>query len=171
MNLILTDLANLTSYLIPVVPRDTKISIGNVNEIQDTLTGRMQVIGNAALRTISWSSILPVNKNYQFVPFGVYPNGFVYVEFIETMRRLKLPIRIIGTSNKKLPMYNFLATIDSFSWEMDKVGDIKYSITLTEFPEKFIDFVNRTKEAFKYTKKYITGQQKQNALKQYGLIK
>lgn len=170
MNIILTDIANITAYLIPVIPADTQITTNNINETQDTLTGRMQIMNNAALRNISWSSILPVNKNYKFVPFGIYPNGWVYVEFIETMRRLKLPIRIIGTSNKKVPMYNFLASIDSFIWSMDKVGDIKYTIKLTEFPDKFINFVNRTKETYTYTKKYITGTTKQNALKKYGLI-
>lgn len=170
MNIILTDMANITAYLIPVVPTGTEISNPDANSTEDTLAGNIRVMKNASLRNIKWESFFPVNKNYNFVPFGAFSNGWTYVTFIETMRRFKLPIRVIGTSSKKVPMFNFLATIDDFSWKVDKVGDISYSISLTEFPEGFFDFVNRDKQVFKYVKGYISSSNKLNTLKNVGLM-
>lgn len=170
MNIILTDLANITVYLIPVVPAGTKISALGANSTQNTLSGKIRVLDNPSLRTIAWTSFFPVNKNYNFVSSKTFPNGWVYVDFIETMRKLKLPIRIIGTSAKKILMFNFLATIDEFSYGVDKTGDINYSILLTEFPEGFFDFVNREKQVFKYIENYITNSGQLSVLKKAGLM-
>ena len=63
------------------------------------------------------------------------------------MRRLELPVRVIGLSNQDIPIFNFLASIDKFTWGMDRSDNIDYSIKLTEFPEKFWTFLGRDKDA------------------------
>lgn len=170
MNLIMTDIANISAYLIPVVPTGTSVKVSGANSTEDTLTGNIRVMNNSSLRCVSWESFFPVNKNYNFVPTGALKNGWIYVTFIETMRRFKLPIRIIGTTASKIPIFNFLASIDDFAWQLDKIGDINYSISLTEFPEGFFNFVNRDKQVYKYVKKYIKSNNKLSALKKAGLM-
>lgn len=170
MNIIMTDLANITAYLIPIVPTGTEIKIESVNETKDTLNGRLRVMNNPSLRSISWNSIFPVNKNYNFMPYSAFSNGWVYVSFLELMRRFELPIRIIGTTKNKVLIFNFLATIDDFTFKLDKVGDINYSISLTEFPEGFFDFVKRDKQVYKYIKDHIKNSNKLDKLKKVGLM-
>ena len=63
------------------------------------------------------------------------------------MRRLELPIRVIGLSNQGIPLFNFLASIDKFTWGMDRSDNIHYEIELTEFPERFWNFIERDRDA------------------------
>ena len=63
------------------------------------------------------------------------------------MRRLELPVRVIGLSNQGILLFNFLASIDEFSWGMDRLDNIDYSIKLTEFPERFWNFIERDIDA------------------------
>lgn len=170
MNIILTDIANLSVFIVPVVPAGTEIKVEQVNDTEDTLSGNIRIMKNSALRKLSWASFFPVNKHYNFVPRMALSNGWLYVTFIELMRRFRLPIRVIGTTTKKVPVFNFLASIDDFSWNLDKVGDINYSITLTEFPEGFFEFINRDKEVYKYIKEYLESKDKISRLKNAGLI-
>ena len=156
MNIIWTDIANLSVFVVPVVPTGTEIKVAEVNEIGDTLSGNIRIMKNSALRKLSWASFFPVNKHYNFVPRMALSNGWLYVAFIELMRRFRLPIRVIGTTTKKVPVFNFLASIDDFSWNVDKVGDINYSITLTEF--------------YKYVRDYLKSKDKIKKLKESGLI-
>ena len=59
------------------------------------------------------------------------------------MRKLEFPVRVIGLSNQGIPVFNFLASIDQFSWGMDRGDNINYTIELTEFPERFWKFIDR----------------------------
>ena len=59
------------------------------------------------------------------------------------MRRLELPIRVIGLSNQGIPLFNFLASIDKFTWGMDRQNNIVYEIELNEAPERIRDSARR----------------------------
>ncbi len=59
------------------------------------------------------------------------------------MKKYKLPVRIIVTTNAKALVLNMLASIDNFSYNVDKTGDINYSIFLTEFPYTLMEFLSR----------------------------
>ena len=142
MNIILSDMAQLGVYLIPIVPSGTTITANGKNETLETLNGNYNHIKTSDLKQISWSSVFPVNKKYNFVPFGALSNGWLYVSFLELMKKYKLPIRVIVTTKQKIPVLNMLAGIKDFSYNVDKVGDINYSISLTEFPNKFWKFLN-----------------------------
>ena len=144
MRIILTDINNVEVHIIPFVPTTAKLSIAqsDVNTTEDTINGRVRNINHASLRKIEWSSFFPVN-NMNFIPYTARQNGYLYVTFIETMRRRELPIRVIGLSNDNIPMFNFLATIDKFDWSLNKNDDINYSIELNEFPEEFWQWARR----------------------------
>ena len=63
------------------------------------------------------------------------------------MRKLEFPVRVIGLSNQGVPLFNFLASIDKFTWGMDKSDNIHYEIELTEFPERFWNFIERDRDS------------------------
>ena len=170
MNIIMTDVANISVFIVPIVPAEASVTANGANSTDNTLGGKVRIIDNCDLRSYKWTSFFPVNKNYSFAKKGSLSNGWEYVTFIELMRRLKLPIRIIGTTSKKIPLFNLLTTIDEFNFSVDKVGDINYTISLTEFPEDFFDFINRDVRVYKYIKKYLKQKDKVNSLKEKGLI-
>ena len=170
MNIIITDISCLSVFIIPVVPLNTAINSNGQAETLNSLEQRFRLIDNKDLKSISWNSFFPVNKNYNFVKRGSLKNGYLYVAFFELMNKYKLPVRIITTTDKKLPLINMLASIDTFQYKVDKTGDINYSIALTEFPETFIEFLNREKEILKYIKNINIQGQTKTALKKYGLI-
>ena len=148
MKIILMETTNLVPFIIPYVPEGTQISLdNNANETIDTVSGRIRVMGNKALRKLSWASFFPVKNNKNFRPYTAHLNGYAYVTFLEAMRRMELPIRVIGLSNEGIPLFNFLASIDEFTWNLDKSDNIIYKISLTEFPEKFWNFLRRDRDA------------------------
>lgn len=170
MYIILTDIANITPFIVPIVPPNVEIDSDGNNTEQNTLNGQINIIDFPKLRTITWSSIFPVNKKYNFVNAGAIPNGWSYVIFLETMKNFRLPIRIIITTKNKIPILNTLATIDKFERHIDKAGDINYTIQLKEFPEGFFDFVERDKKVYKYIKGYLKSSNKLEILKKFGLM-
>ena len=62
------------------------------------------------------------------------------------MRRLEIPIRVIGLSNQGIPVFNFLACVDQFKWGLDRQDNINYDIELNEAPERIRDTVRRYTE-------------------------
>lgn len=143
MNIIISDVSGVSTLIFPIVPVDTKISANGQSETINALDGRFRIIKNKDLKSIGWSSFLPVNKSYNFVKKGSLANGWLYITFLELMKKYKLPVRIIVTSDKKAPILNMLMSIDDFSYNVDKTGDINYSISLTEFPYTLMEFLSR----------------------------
>ena len=136
--------SNLAAFSIPYVPEGTSISLtDDANATKDTINGRLRVMGNKALRKLSWKSFFPVKNTTNFKPYSAHLNGYAYVIFLETMRKLEFPVRVIGLSNQGVPIFNFLASIDKFTWGMDRSDNINYEIELTEFPERFWKFIDR----------------------------
>lgn len=170
MNIILGDLLGMNNFVIPVVPITTKIDFSGGNESKDSIQGRLNVMGNPALRAINWSSVFPVNKNYDFVKRNSLSNGWSYVRFIELQKRAMLPVRLIVTQNDNTPISNFLATIDTFNWALDNVEDIQYTISLTEFRETFVNFMNRTLNPNEVIESYIRGINLGELLRARGLL-
>lgn len=172
MNIILTDIAFISVFIVPIVPVDTPITSNGVADTINSIDKRFRVIDNKDLKKISWSSFFPVDKNYAFIKKGSKANGHLYVAFIELMKRYKLPIRVICTSEKKVPFLNMLASIDEFNYSIDKTGDIQYSITLTEFPDELFAFINRAEENVqKYIDEKVKDSKAKDLLKKFGLLK
>ena len=176
MYITLTDLAGSFQYVIPVVPTNVRIKIGAENETMTTLSGLIRLIGSKKLTGISWSSFFPVNKSYSFADPNSLEDGWDYVTFIETMCKYEIPIRIIVTEDKdkigfsKRSVLNTLISIDDFEYSTDKVGDIEYSITLTEFPDSIWDYLNTSITAKKYFSELTLQSVARKALQKLGLI-
>lgn len=145
MKIILMETTNLIPFIIPHVPTSTRIELNNngVNPEVNTINGRIRVFGNRALRKLKWSSFFPVKNTSNFRPYTAHLNGYAYVVFIEAMRRLEIPIRVIGLSNQGIPVFNFLACVDQFKWGLDRQDNINYDIELNEAPERIRDSARR----------------------------
>ncbi len=145
MQIILMETTNLIPFIIPHVPTSTRIELNNngVNTEVNTINGRIRVFGNRALRKLKWSSFFPVKNTSNFRPYTAHLNGYAYVVFIEAMRRLEIPIRVIGLSNQGIPVFNFLACVDQFKWGLDRQDNINYDIELNEAPERIRDTARR----------------------------
>ena len=168
MNIILIDPLFLTRYIIPVVPSEATMSLTeSKNTIDDTTETVGVKMGAPALRKLSWESYFPVSLK-KFIPEMAHLNGWIYVAFLEFMRRNRLPIRVIGTSNN-IPRYNFLATIEKFIWYIDKVGDIHYEIELREFPKTILSMANIVKDKYKDLENFVDDSRTQK-LEQLGLL-
>ena len=170
MNIIITDISGLSIFVIPVVPIDTPITSNGGGDSYNAIDKRFRIIDNEDLKNISWSSFLPVNKNYSFVKTGALANGWLYVVFLNLMKKYKLPVRVLVTSNDKIPVLNMLASIDNFSYKTDKVSDIEYSISLTEVPETFQEFLTREKEVYRYIKDKNIQNKAKEKLQKWGLM-
>lgn len=171
MFITLCDITGGNIYPIPIVPPDTSIEEGGQNETVKTVQGDIRLTGNKVLTTVSWSSIFPVNKNYKFVSVGSFPNGYSYVNFILSAIEAKIPIRVVITTLQKRPILNKLMTIDEgFSYQLDKAGDIKYSIKLTEFPSDKWDFMNASPKMRAYLSTLAFQSVAKQALSKVGLL-
>lgn len=133
MKITFADMDGLIQLVVPVVQPPVKISQQNKHETFETLKfGDIILLGGKGLRAVEWSSFFPVNKLfYNFVEYESERNGKEYVTFLE--EHSEEPFRLIITENFKT-VINMLVVVDSFEYEYDKVGDIVYSLKLTEFP-------------------------------------
>jgi hypothetical protein len=171
MNIILSDITGSDLYVVPVVPPDVDIQDGGQNDTLKTIKGNIRLIGEKGLKKVSWSSIFPVYKNYSWVAIGSRQNGHDYVNFIQDKIDAEVPIRIIITSLSKRPIVNMLATIDEgFTASLDTAGDLKYSLSLTEFPEKAWDYLNASPTLRQYLQTIAVQSVAKKALAKVGLI-
>lgn len=171
MYITLSDISGTNLYIVPVVPPDVNIEDGGQNDTLKTIKGNIRLVGEKGLKKVSWSSIFPVYKDYTWVAVGSRLNGYDYVNFIQDAIDAKVPIRVIITSLNKRPICNMLATIDEgFSASLDTAGDIKYSISLTEFPEKAWDYLNSSPTLRQYLQTIAVQSVAKKALAKVGLI-
>lgn len=171
MFITLSDIAGTNLLVVPVVPPDVEFKHGGENETLQTVKGNIRLVGEKSLLTVGWSSIFPVHKNYSFTAVGSRLNGYDYINFLEDSIRAKVPIRVIATTLKKRPICNTLMSIDDgFSWSVDTAGDIKYTLSLTEFPEKAWDYVNGSPTLRQYLKTIAVQSVAKKALAKVGLI-
>lgn len=120
--------------ILPVVPVGMpEINSPQENEEFDGINGKLNLQGNMGLKTVSISSFFP-NKKYSFAKAGSSSNGWDYVSFFETYRKKKLPFRIVVTTSKGKKVLNIPVTVDNFSYSVDKIGDIPYTLELKEYP-------------------------------------
>ncbi len=171
MYITLSDINGTNLFIVPIVPPDVDIKEGGENDTLKTVKGNVRLVGEKSLTTVSWSSIFPVNKNYGFVAVGSRVNGYDYINFLQEAERTKVPIRIIITTLTKRSLCNMLATIDDgFAWAIDKAGDIRYSISLTEFPVSKWDYINGSPTLKQFINTLAVQSVAKKALAKVGLI-
>lgn len=147
MNVTVTDLLGATILIIPIVPNNLKIAYKNDNVVIETLKGKINIPTGSDLTKVSWESFFPT-KEYSYAAVGSDTNGWNYVDFFKSKK--KEPFRIVITNDDKKTILNSLVTLDSFETSVDKVGDINYSIAMSEFPDGNVwKFTDLTKELIK----------------------
>lgn len=127
---------NAEVMVLPIVPPDIQVSEPQDNEDFDGINGKLKLIGNMGLRTMTIESFFPVGKDYSFIRPGSIKDGWQYVEFFRRWRAAKVPIRVIITTKDSAKRLNMACVVNDFSWAVDKVGDIKYTLEIEEY--KFV---------------------------------
>lgn len=135
MNITISNVKKTEIYVLPVVLPNIPIKTGSRNEIFSAITQELNIIGNSTLIEVEINSFLPVNKNYSFVKAGSEKDGKIILDFLNQQKNLKLPIRVVMTDKSKGTVLNILMSVESLEYNFDKAGDIKYSMTLKEFPQ------------------------------------
>lgn len=135
INIVLKVDNSMDSVIFPVVPGDLPdINSPQNNETFEAVTGDINVIGAPKLRTLSFSSIFPVNKNYHFIRAqATYSNGWSYVNWIEKQRRLGIVFRLMFVETFGAVKFDMLCTIDNFVYHQEKNNDIKFQIDFREY--------------------------------------
>lgn len=122
---------------LPMLPPSINIDETMKNEIFETINGEeIILIGPTGLRSLSIESIFP-NRRYPWMKEEMSEDGWSYVNFIKKWKNKKMPIRLVITSKNQDEILNMAVAIDSFSYAIDPVGDISYSLGLIEY--KFIN--------------------------------
>lgn len=124
---------NKEVYVIPIVTPPINIDQPSKNQVFETINqGEINLPGQRGLTKISWNSFFP-NRRYPFIKKGALYNGWLYVDFFNRWRDKKVPLRIVITNKYGVEVLNLPVLIDSFTTDIDKVGDIVYSIALSEY--------------------------------------
>lgn len=170
MNITLSDVQGKEVYILPHIPAGIEYPSESDNETMDTLSGKIRIVGEDGLQSISWSGIFPVNKTYTWTKIGSIANGYNYIKFIENQKKKKLPIRLIITDDLFKTIFNALVSIDSFTYSRDKVLDINYQISVTEFPADKWDYLNSSLNNNLVYAQLIAKSLARKSLQKYGLI-
>lgn len=119
--------------VLPLVP-DIPVSSSQDNEIFKTADqGYMNLIGDLGLREFEIQSIFPVEGTYQYVRPGALTRPFKYVDFFNKWRREKVPFRVIASRPDGSLWFNLPMTVDNFSYDLTKNGNILYNLSLKEY--------------------------------------
>ncbi len=89
MDIIFSANNNEEVLVFPVVPPDLGPAISQDNEDFEAVTGRMKLIGNMGLMTLSIESFWPVNKNYPWVRPGSEAERLALCNFFDKWRKKK----------------------------------------------------------------------------------
>jgi len=120
-------------FMFPIIPETFKIDSPFGSATIETNSGDLKLIKTRGLKSVAWSSFFP-DKIYDFIKFEsllAEYNCWEYVENLEKMRDERKPMRLIikGVSVD----INILATLDSFSYNVDSAGDAQYSVKFGQF--------------------------------------
>lgn len=119
--------------IFPVVPSEGITIERAQNNIQfDGYNGQMQSLGTVNLASVTFESILPT-KQYSFMRPGSTPDPWHYISNISACRSGRIPVRAVLLDNDGKTVFNIGASIDSFSYSLDRAGDYAFSLTLTEY--------------------------------------
>lgn len=133
MDIVLSAENNKEIYILPIVPKDSpETNNPYQNETFGTINGEIKIIGEKGLRTLSLNSFFP-NKEYSYIKKGASSNGWEYVNWLLKKANEKKPIRIVISTKDGQERLNMPVTIDSLIYYVDKVGDIQYTLNLSEY--------------------------------------
>lgn len=116
------------SIQLPIRPSSFEVSQENSHQTVNVQTlGDVSILGKRGLRTYTFESFFPA-QNYPFADYPKDRNPWTYVKKIAGWQEKKLQFVVTKTK------INSTVVIQSFSYsEEDGTGDVKYSLTLTEY--------------------------------------
>lgn len=123
---------------IPVMPSSFSVSKTYKNETFETVSGKeILLMGPEALKTISWESFFPAEKNRERYAQSEYIRnrdmwGWDYIYTLDTWRQRKLPIRLIITYEHEDTPVNIAVAAESLSYEVGTDGDLRYSVSFRQ---------------------------------------
>lgn len=133
MDIIFSANNNETVLVLPVLPEKMPELINSYNNSTfETVKGEINLIGQRALRTVNIQSFFPVNKNYPFIRPQAVKDGWAYVAFFNKYANQRVPIRMVWT-NGFAEISNLAYTVESFSTQINKRGDIEFNLELKEY--------------------------------------
>ncbi len=120
-------------HILPIVPPGIPIDSPRKNEVFDSMNrGEFKLIGHMGLKTVSISSFFP-NRYYPFIKKGASTRAKDYIDFFEEWSDKKAPIRIVMTTKNGEEVLNLPVVVDNFNHSYDKVGDVNYTLDLSEY--------------------------------------
>ncbi len=119
--------------VLPAVPEGIGPEYPQNNEAYQGLSRDYNTIGTMGLWSMPISSFFPVGKRYSFMPPDAFEDGWKYVDFFQRNRPRRLPFRIIMLDSSGVCRLNSPCTVDSFSWQVKRNGDIAYTLSLREY--------------------------------------
>ena len=119
--------------VLPAVPEGLGPEYPQNNESYQGLSRDYNTIGTMGLWSMPISSFFPVGKRYSFMPPDAFEDGWKYVDFFQRNRPRRLPFRIIMLDSSGVCRLNSPCTVDSFSWQVKRNGDIAYTLSLREY--------------------------------------
>lgn len=131
--LILSINNNEEVLVLPAVPEGIGPDSPQSNGTFEGLSRDYNTIGTMGLWSMSWSGFFPVGRRYAFQPAESETDGWRYVSFFERNRQRRLPFRVILLDSGGVCRLNSACTVDDFSWQVKRNGDIAYTITLREY--------------------------------------
>lgn len=137
MDIIVSANNNETVLTIPVIPEKMPEMVQPYkNSTFDAVNQEINLIGTKGLRTVTLQSFFPVNKNYPFQRPGSEKDGWKYVAFFNKYADLRVPIRMVWLDGFD-EISNMAYTVESCTFQINKVKDIDYTIELKEY--RFVD--------------------------------
>lgn len=170
MNITVSDITGKLVYILPHVPAEIEYSSESDNETMETLGGKIRIVGEDGLLQVGWTAILPVFKNYSWQKIGSLTDGYDYIKFFNSMKKNKLPIRVVITDNTFRSLLNKLMSIDSFKYKKDRARDFTYDIQLTEFSDDKWEFLNTILQTKSYMVELANKSAAKKNLKKFGLL-
>lgn len=116
---------------LPILPEEFKINNPQNNETFTTINqGDIKLLGKSGLKDAEISSFFPRKPTHYSFSRNKKIKGWQCVKMINGWIEKEYPVRLIVTGTP----INILMTIDNFEYGVeDKVGDIFYSLSLSEF--------------------------------------
>ena len=119
---------------LPIIPEELEVTFPHNNEVFSTVDGGdISLIGRPALKSITLNSWFPM-KEYSFAKSPILaPEA---KEYFVKFKRERKPIRIVIINKVGYTFHNELYAIEEFNFGYDRVGDMTYTLKLTQYVPK-----------------------------------
>lgn len=115
--------------VIPIPPSEMEIGFPHNNINIDTADGStLKILGNPSLKSVAFSSWVPVTRAYSFMQSNVYAPRLK--EFFVKYKREKKPVRLVLTYSNGYELHNELYAIEEFNFGYNRTGDMTYTLKL-----------------------------------------